>query len=117
MRVALHAMRRRWWEIVCRRAGSDLRFSVMDTINDNNTESAERFIAHVREKLQPYIAKMPLRAVEELLVAMVSHVTLRDMRVANGNEVDPELNGLADAAVYFFEEVGFKLNVSFGHEE
>lgn len=89
----------------------------MDTINDNNTEKAERFIAQVREKIQPHFAKMPLFKLEDLLVVMVGHVVLRELRVAAGREPEPELNEKADAAVYFFKEADLELNLSVGYEE
>lgn len=87
----------------------------MDTTNDN-TELAERFVAQVRGKLKGQLGRLPLCAVEELLVSMVCHVSLRDLKVANGEEVEPELAQLADAAIYFLNHANLNLEFSC-HEE
>lgn len=87
----------------------------MDTTNDN-TELVERFIAQVRGKLKGQLGRLPLCAVEDLLVSMVCHVSLRELKVANGEVVEPELAQLADAAVYFLNQENLNLVCSC-HEE
>ena len=85
--------------------------------NDDNKEKAEHFIALVRERVQSQMAHLNLAFLTELLTGMVAHVVLRDLKVDAGDEVEPELAQMADAAVYFLKEAGFDIEVSIGHEE
>lgn len=120
------------WRTVCRRrvTGSELRstkddlrstnyegrFSVMDNNTDHNKVKAEAFVHLVREKVVSNMAHLKLESLTELLTSLVCHITLRDLHVSSGIEVDDELAHLADAAVYFLDEAGLNLKVSC-HEE
>lgn len=101
--------------MICELRSTSYDFLVMNTTNDN-TELVERFVAQVRGKLKGQLGRLPLRAVEELLVSMACHVSLRELKVANGAVVEPELAQLADAAVYFLNLANLNLEVSC-HEE
>lgn len=89
----------------------------MDNNTDNNQDRAELFLAHVREKVKASFDRICIGSLRELLVAMAAHVALRDIKVDEGQEVEPELAQLADAAVYFLKDAGFDIEVSIGHEE
>ena len=116
----------RWWRILCRQreTGSELRstnydgrftnFFVMDT--DNNQEKAEHFVSLVRKQVKEQMAHLNLKDLTELLTSLVAHVALRDLRVANGIEVEPELAQKADAAVYFLNGAGLNLRTMDGGE-
>ncbi len=84
---------------------------------DNNYKNAELFVAHVREKVEASFDRLSIGSLRELLVSMAAHVALRDIKVDEGQEPEPELAQLAAAAVYFLKEAGFDLEVSIGHEE
>lgn len=88
----------------------------MDTNTDNNQEKAEHFVALVRKKVQSQMAHLSLASLTELLSGMVAHVVLRDLKVAAGDEVEPELAQLADAAVYFLNEAGINMKIETGGE-
>lgn len=88
----------------------------MDTNTDNNQEKAEHFIALVRERVQSQMAHLNLASLTELLTSMVAHVALRDLKVDAGDEVEPELAQLADAAVYFLKEAGLNMKIETGGE-
>lgn len=88
----------------------------MDNNTDNNQEKAEPFVALVREKVQSQISRLKLETLTELVVSLVCHVALRDLHVANGIEVEPELAQLADAAVYYLDEAGLNIKVKTGGE-
>lgn len=81
----------------------------MDNNTDNNQEKAEHFVSLVRKQVEGQMAHLKLKDLTELLTSLVVHVTLRDLTVANGIEVDPELAQKADAAVYFLN--GARLNL------
>ncbi len=89
----------------------------MDNNTNDNKDRAELFVAQVREKVEASFDRLCIGSLRELLVAMSAHVALRDIKVDEGQEVEPELAQLADAAVYFLKEAGFDLEVSIGHEE
>lgn len=84
--------------------------------NDNNNEEAERFLALVRKQVIANMANLKLETLTELLTSLVCLVALRDLHVANGIEVDPELAKMADAAVYFLREAGLNLEIKSGKE-
>ena len=86
----------------------------MDNNTDNNKDKAEAFVAFVREQVVSNMAHLKLESLTELVVSLVCHVALRDLHVANGIEVDPELAHLADAAVYYLDEAGMNLKVVTG---
>lgn len=89
----------------------------MDNNTDNNQDKAELFLAHVREKVKESFDRICIGSLRELLVVMSSYVSLRDIKVDEGQEPEPELAQLADAAVYFLKAAGFDIKVSTGHEE
>lgn len=89
----------------------------MDNNTDNNQDKAEFFLTQVRELVEEQMKGLQLVSLTELLVGLVAHIALRDMKVANGCVVEPELAKLADAAVYFMNESGLTLKFSTGHEE
>lgn len=95
----------------------ELRFSVMDNNTDHKKVKAEAFVAFVREKVVSNMSHLRLESLTELVTSLVCHITLRDLHVASGIEVDDELAHLADAAVYFLDEVGLNLKVSCGGDE
>lgn len=88
----------------------------MDNNTDNNQEKAEHFVSLVRERVQSQMAHLNLAALTELLTGMVAHVALRDLTVANGIEVEPELEQLAGAAAYFLSEAGINMKIETGGE-
>lgn len=94
----------------------DLRISVMDTNTDNNKEKAEHFVSLVRKQVKEQMAHLNLKNLTELLTSLVCHVALRDLHVANGIEVDPELAQKADAAVYFLNKARLNLRTMDGGE-
>ena len=86
----------------------------MDNNTDNNKDKAEAFVALVREKVQSQMSRLKLETLTELLTSLVCHVALRDLHVANGIEVEPELAQMADAAVYFLKEAGLNMEIETG---
>ena len=86
----------------------------MDNNTDNNKDKAEVFVAFVREQVVSNMAHLKLESLTELVVSLVCHITLRDLHVANGIELDDELKHLADAAVYYLDEAGMNLKVVTG---
>lgn len=88
----------------------------MDTNTDNNQEKAEHFVALVRKQVKEQMAHLNLKDLTELLTSLVCHVALRDLTVANGIEVDPELAQKADAAAYFLNGAGLNLSTMDGGE-
>ncbi len=84
--------------------------------DDNNRVKVEAFVALVRERVVSNMAHLKLESLTELMTSLACHISLRDLYVANGIEVDDELKHLADAAVYFLDEAGLNLKVSC-HEE
>lgn len=86
----------------------------MDNNTDNNKDKAETFVAQVREKVQSQMSRLKLETLTELLTSLACHVALRDLHVANGIEVDPELAQLADAAAYFLTEAGLNMKIETG---
>ena len=89
----------------------------MNNNTDNNQDRAELFLAHVREKVKASLERICIGSLIDLLASMTAYVALRDMKVDEGQEVEPELAQLADAAVYFLKDAGFDIEVSIGHEE
>lgn len=86
----------------------------MDNNTDNDKDKVEHFVALVRKQVQSQMAHLKLEDMTELLTSLVVHVALRDLKVANGNEVEPELAQLADAAVYFLNGAGLNLRTMDG---
>lgn len=89
----------------------------MDNNTDHNKVKAEAFVHLVREKVKASFDLICIGSLRELLVVMSSYVALRDIKVDEGQEPEPELAQLADAAVYFLKAAGFDIEVSIGHEE
>ena len=83
---------------------------------DNNNEMAERFLALVRKQVIDNMANLKLETLTDLMSSLASHVALRDLYVANGIEVDPEVAQMADAAVYFLCEAGLTMEIKRGKE-
>lgn len=83
---------------------------------DNNKDKTEHFVALVRKQVKEQMAHLNLKDLTELLTSLVCHVALRDLTVANGIEVDPELAQKADAAAYFLSAAGLNLRTMDGGE-